>query len=89
VCYKAQYTSDPQGYLITADVTYEKMQEEAVQKEENADESILKSISEELIKTLQQNKTNEKFWYLLLAALMAVSVGLQVAVIFVLAFRER
>jgi len=65
------------------------MQEEAVQKEENADESILKSISEELIKTLQQNKTNEKFWYLLLAALMAVSVGLQVAVIFVLAFRER
>lgn len=66
-----------------------KMQEEAVQKEENADESILKSISEELIKTLQQNKTNEKFWYLLLAALMAVSVGLQVAVIFVLAFRER
>ena len=89
MCYKAQYTSDPQGYLITADVTYEKMQEEAVQKEENADESILKSISEELIKTLQQNKTNEKFWYLLLAALMAVSVGLQVAVIFVLAFRER
>lgn len=84
VCYKAQYTSDPQGYLITADVTYEKIQEE-----ENADESILKSISEELIKTLQQNKTNEKFWYLLLAALMAVSVGLQVAVIFVLAFRER
>jgi len=68
---------------------YEKMQEEAVQEEENADESILKSISEELIKTLQQNKTNEKFWYLLLAALMAVSVGLQVAVIFVLAFRER
>lgn len=67
----------------------EKRQEEAVQKEENADESILKSISEELIKTLQQNKTNEKFWYLLLAALMAVSVGLQVAVIFVLAFRER
>ena len=65
------------------------MQEEAVQEEENADESILKSISEELIKTLQQNKTNEKFWYLLLAALMAVSVGLQVAVIFVLAFRER
>lgn len=89
VCYKAQYTSDPQGYLITADVTYEKMQEEAVQEEENADESILKSISEELIKTLQQNKTNEKFWYLLLAALMAVSVGLQTAVIFVLAFRER
>ena len=41
------------------------------------------------IKTLQQNKTNEKFWYLLLAALAAVSVGLQVAVIFVLAFRER
>ena len=38
-----------------------KVQEEAVQKEENADESILKSISEELIKTLQQNKTNEKF----------------------------
>lgn len=65
------------------------MQEEAVQEEENADESILKSISEELIKTLQQNKTNEKFWYLLLAALMAVSVGLQTAVIFVLAFRER
>ena len=65
------------------------MQEEAVQEEENADESILKSISEKLIKTLQQNKTNEKFWYLLLAALMAVSVGLQVAVIFVLAFRER
>ena len=31
----------------------------------------------------------KKFWYLLLAALMAVSVGLQVAVIFVLAFRER
>ena len=60
-----------------------------MQEEENADESILKSISEELIKTLQQNKTNEKFWYLLLAALMAVSVGLQVAVIFVLAFRER
>ena len=89
VCYKAQYTSDPQGYLITADVMYEKMQEEAVQEEENADESTLKSISEELIKTLQQNKTNEKFWYLLLAALMAVSVGLQVAVIFVLAFRER
>ena len=89
VCYKAQYTSDPQGYLITADVTYEKIQEEAVQEEENADESILKSISEEFIKTLQQNKTNEKFWYLLLAALMAVSVGLQVAVIFVLAFRER
>ena len=67
----------------------EKMQEEAVQEEENADESILKSISEELIKTLQQNKTNEKFWYLLLAALMAVSVGLQTAVMFVLAFRER
>ena len=89
VCYKAQYTSDPQGYLITADVTYEKMQEEAVQEEESADESTLKSISEELIKTLQQNKTNEKFWYLLLAALMAVSVGLQTAVIFVLAFRER
>ena len=70
-------------------INNEKMQEEAVQEEENADESILKSISEELIKTLQQNKTNEKFWYLLLAALMAVSVGLQVAVIFVLAFRER
>lgn len=52
-----------------------------MQEEENADESILKSISEELIKTLQQNKTNEKFWYLLLAALMAVSVGLQTAVI--------
>ena len=60
-----------------------------MQEEENADESILKSISEELIKTLQQNKTNEKVWYLLLAALMAVSVGLQTAVIFVLAFRER
>ena len=89
VCYKAQYTSDPQGYLITADVTYEKIQEEAAREEENTDASISKSISEEVIKTLQQNKTNEKFWYLLLAALMAVSVGLQVAVIFVLAFRER
>lgn len=32
VCYKAQYTSDPQGYLITADVTYEKCKKKQCRK---------------------------------------------------------
>ncbi len=97
VRYTAHYTSDPQGYLVTATVTYKKIASSVVQ-ENSSDSSNFESNSD-LNETIQPflawlsqwDQTLElgKMWGILLAVLVAISIGLQTAVIFVLASRKR
>lgn len=97
VRYTAHYTSDPQGYLVTATVTYKKIASSLAQ-EKSSDSSDFESNSD-LNETMQpfltwlsewdQTLETGKMWGVLLAVLAAVSVGLQTAVIFVLASRKR
>ena len=102
VRYIAHYTSDPQGYLITAVVTYKKTaQIPASPASDNASNSSDSFDSEsnldlEVVKEqvsnwqMEWNQTLEaaKMWGILLAALAAVGVGLQTAVIFALAHQK-
>lgn len=95
VRYTAHYTSDPQGYLITATVTYKKkVQTLASDNASNASDSVdlesnsdLEVIMQQLSKwQMEWKQTFEaaKMWCILLAVFAAVGVGLQTAVIFAL-----
>ncbi len=96
VRYTAHYTSDPQGYLITATVTYQKTaQTPVLDNAPNSSDSFDSELNSNLELVMQQfsnwqtegNQTLEagKLWVILLAVLAAVGVGLQTAVIFALA----
>lgn len=76
VRYTAHYNSDVQGYLITANVTYEKT--------ESPDPAGI--VTADLTETAgTTDSSGISFQYLLLVALTAVGIGLQTAVILVLA----
>ncbi len=86
VRYTAHYTSDPQGYLITALVTYKKAEQSFVY--DNLSDSELNSKLELAMKPLLDwisvwNQTVEtgKLWGLLLVGFSAINIGLQTAVI--------
>lgn len=104
VRYTAHYTSDPWQYLISANVTYKRKENtedsfnQKIQDTDQLDEKMqeINQVSQKLTQQLEskfsqweEQNSSEKSWYLLLAVLAAVSVGLQVALIFVLAMHRR
>lgn len=93
VCYTAQYTSVPQGYLVEAKATYEKTKETESSIKVKSDQNSVDSTSiqnlEAQLSQWKEESSPEKSWYLLLTILAAVSVGLQGAVIFVLATHRK
>lgn len=89
VRYTAQYTSEPQGYLIAATAIYEKT-EMAVSKA-NTDTALDQTEKQQISAWLQeweQTLNTGKLWGVLLAVLAAIGVGLQTAMIFVIGRRS-
>ena len=88
--YTANYTSDPQNYLVTATVTYEKTSIVSDEKERNSQKNeVLGQQFTQWCSKLEHRIDNSTLLGMLLAALAAVSVGVQAAVIFVLASHQR
>lgn len=86
VRYTAQYTSEPQGYLVAATVTYEKEKMQVSGEDTQRDHAETQQFSKWLLEWKQMINTG-KLWGILLAALAAIGIGLQMAMIFVLARR--
>ena len=86
VRYIAQYTSAPQGYLVEVRATYKKA---ILRSDPKLDDFTSVQQLQTQFSGWEEVKISEKKWYLLLTILVAVSVGLQGAVIFVLAIHRK
>lgn len=87
VRYTAQYTSEPQGYLIAATATYEKTKMQLSKADVAHDQAESSQFSAWLSEWEQTIHTG-KIWSILLAMLAAIGVGLQTAVIFAIGRRS-
>lgn len=87
VRYTAQYTSEPQGYLIVANATYEKTKAQPFGVDAVHDQVESQSFSAWLQEWEQTIHTG-KVWSILLAVFAAIGIGLQTAVIFAIGRRS-